>query len=252
MVKGLELFRDHFQEKTDQFVLIGGTACDLVMSEAGIPFRATKDLDIVLLSEAMTPDFGRVFWEFIRKGGYTAKERDSGAKQYYRFSKPSLPDYPVLLELFSNKPDELVFPEGSSLSRIPVGEDVSSLSAILLDEAYYGFLKAGKRVLQGLPIVGVEHLMALKAKAWLDLSNRKAMGERVDSNEVHKHKRDVFRLLQIADPDFSAEIPDRVGQDMHRFLELVQAEGVDLKSLGINGMGLHEAIGLIRPLFNRQ
>ncbi len=31
MVKGLDLFRDHFRDFADRYVLIGGTACDLVM-----------------------------------------------------------------------------------------------------------------------------------------------------------------------------------------------------------------------------
>jgi hypothetical protein len=249
VVKGLDLFRDHFQGNTDPFVLIGGTACDVLMSQAGVPFRATKDLDIVLLIEALTPDFGRLFWEFIRKGGYAAKERESGAKQYYRFSKPSLPEYPVLLELFSSKPDGLELPEESVLTPIPVGADVSNLSAILLDENYYGYLKTGRKVVQGLPIIGAEHLMALKAKAWLDLSERKARGERVESNAILKHKRDVFRLFQIADPDFSAEIPGIIRQDMDHFLDSMQAEGIDLKSLGINGMDQDEVIDSIRSLF---
>ena len=50
MVKGLEKFRDTFKYFHDQYVMIGGTACDLAMEEAGIVFRATKDLDIELFS----------------------------------------------------------------------------------------------------------------------------------------------------------------------------------------------------------
>jgi hypothetical protein len=49
VVEGLELFRDHFRGFTDQYVLIGGAACDLAMVKAGLAFRATKDLDIVFV-----------------------------------------------------------------------------------------------------------------------------------------------------------------------------------------------------------
>ncbi len=45
MVKGLDLFREHFAEHTDQYVLIGGTAATLAMEVAGLEFRATKDLE---------------------------------------------------------------------------------------------------------------------------------------------------------------------------------------------------------------
>lgn len=64
MVKGLDVFRDHFAGHADQFVLIGGTAATLAMEDAGLAFRATKDLDIVLHIEALTPDFGVTFWSF--------------------------------------------------------------------------------------------------------------------------------------------------------------------------------------------
>lgn len=48
MVRGLDVFRDFFAGSADQFVLIGGTAATLAMERAGLTFRATKDLDIVL------------------------------------------------------------------------------------------------------------------------------------------------------------------------------------------------------------
>ena len=41
MVTGLESFRRWFAEYTDQYTIIGGTACDLLMSEDGLDFRAT-------------------------------------------------------------------------------------------------------------------------------------------------------------------------------------------------------------------
>ncbi len=53
MVEGLDRFGEHFAAYTDQYVLIGGAACTLAMDEAGQPFRATKDLDIVLCLESL-------------------------------------------------------------------------------------------------------------------------------------------------------------------------------------------------------
>lgn len=47
MVRGLDVFREHFRAFSDRYVLIGGTACEIVMREAGLGFRVTKDLDIV-------------------------------------------------------------------------------------------------------------------------------------------------------------------------------------------------------------
>ena len=48
MVKGLDVFQEHFAAHSSQFILIGGTAATLTMEQAGLDFRATKDLDIVL------------------------------------------------------------------------------------------------------------------------------------------------------------------------------------------------------------
>jgi len=49
MVRGIESFRSKFMEYTDCYTIIGGAACDILMSEEDVPFRATKDIDMILL-----------------------------------------------------------------------------------------------------------------------------------------------------------------------------------------------------------
>lgn len=44
MVTGFEKFKEQFQGFEDQYVIIGGTACDLIMENEELPFRATKDI----------------------------------------------------------------------------------------------------------------------------------------------------------------------------------------------------------------
>lgn len=56
MVAGIERFQDWFRGYEDQYAIIGGTACDLLMEDEGLTFRDTKDIDLVLIIEAMTPD----------------------------------------------------------------------------------------------------------------------------------------------------------------------------------------------------
>lgn len=46
---GLDRWQAHFKDFADRYALIGGVACDLLMGEAGLAFRATKDLDVVNL-----------------------------------------------------------------------------------------------------------------------------------------------------------------------------------------------------------
>ena len=72
MVRGLDKFREQFRAHAGQHVLIGGAACDLLMGEAGLEFRPTKDLDIVLCA------FVRSFWEFVRAGKYQAQQSATG------------------------------------------------------------------------------------------------------------------------------------------------------------------------------
>jgi hypothetical protein len=88
MVKGLDIFKEHFKDFPDSYVLIGGVACYLAMEEAGVDFRATKDLDIVLCAEALDAAFIAHFWEFVKAGGYQNQEKSTGCKQFYRFDKP--------------------------------------------------------------------------------------------------------------------------------------------------------------------
>ena len=233
MVKGLEVFREHFRNFADHYVLIGGAACDIAMTNAGLAFRATKDLDIVLYLEALDAEFIRAFWELVRAGGYEIQEKSTGEKQFYRFQKPTNAEYPYMLELFSRQPDVLQIPAGSHLTPLPIEEDVSSLSAILLDNDYYDFIRVGRQELDGLPMVGAAQLIALKARAWLDLTEREKRSEKIDSKTIKKHKNDVFRLYQILDPAIDPGAPDTVKNDIREFIQRMREEEIDLKALGI-------------------
>jgi hypothetical protein len=117
VVKGLDIFKAWFADYTDQYVLIGGTAATLAMEEAGLAFRATKDLDIVLHVEVLTPAFGRAFWTFVETGGYDIRQAsDTGRPIFYRFQKPADASFPVMVELFARAPDGFQPSEGSHLT----------------------------------------------------------------------------------------------------------------------------------------
>ena len=103
MVKGLEIFKEHFRSFADQYVLIGGTACDLAMDAAGIAFRATKDLDIVLCLEALDAAFVKAFWDFVHAGGYQLQQKAMGGRQFYRFQKPTIKAGPALFLFHASK-----------------------------------------------------------------------------------------------------------------------------------------------------
>lgn len=90
-----------FRNFTEQYTIIGGFACGLLMTDAGLDFRQTVDIDMVLTVEAMTTEFANAFWAFIEDGGYQARQRSNGKPEFYRFVNPTNPAYPKMIELFS-------------------------------------------------------------------------------------------------------------------------------------------------------
>lgn len=224
MVKGLDKFKAHFAGAEKQYVLIGGAACDVIMGEAGLRFRATRDLDIVLCVEAIDAAFGERMWAFINEGGYEQRQRSTGDKEFFRFLKPADDSFPYMLEFFARKPDAIVLPEGSHLTPMPLGEEIASLSAILLDEAYYALLMETRRVVDGLSVLDEGALIPFKAHAHLDLKARADAGEAVDSDDIKKHRADVFRLLALLPGDRVIALSETPRSDMERFLAAVEAE----------------------------
>ncbi len=223
MVVGIDRFREHFAGHDQQYVLIGGAACDLLMDDVGLDFRATKDLDIVLIVEALDPAFSERFWAFVEEGGYQIRERSDGKRVLYRFQKPTMSGFPAMLELFSRTPPRLVIAKESTLTPLPVGEEAASLSAILLNEDYYAFLKTMVRVVDGIPVLDEAAIIPFKARAWIDLSERRAAGEEIDERDVKKHRNDVARLLQLLSADARYVLPEKVRADMEEFVAALQA-----------------------------
>ena len=65
MVKGILKFKEYFLDYAGKYVFIGGTACDLVLGKKNVDFRVTKDLDIVLVMEALDEDFVNRFVSIV-------------------------------------------------------------------------------------------------------------------------------------------------------------------------------------------
>jgi hypothetical protein len=155
-----------------------------------------------------------------------------------------------MLELFSRIPDGLILAPDSHLTPIPLDDALSSLSAILLDNDYYHFIIAGRKLGDGLAWIEADRLIPLKASAWLDLTARQAKGEKSDSKNIRKHLNDVLRLSQLLTATTTFELPRKVSRDLDAFLnEITRQQGLDLKSLGIKNSDTKEVIGRIRQAF---
>lgn len=225
MVTGIDRFQAHFADHDHQFVLIGGAACELIMAEVGLTFRATKDLDIVLIVEVLDAGFSSAFMEFVEAGGYEIRQRSEGRRILYRFAKPANAGYPAMLELFSTVPEGFDLAPYSGLTPLPVAEEAVSLSAILLNADYYAYLRGMVRSVDGVPVLDEAGLIPFKARAWLDLSRRRAEGEKIDEKDVKKHRNDVARLLQLLSPDARYELPPAIHNDMRAFVERLAEQG---------------------------
>jgi len=127
----------------------------------------------------------------------------SALAHYTQLADPTTPVYAVGVE-------QLKSPGFKNLSEIP--EPVSH--------------SAGRIVLPVIP---------LKAHAWLDLGERKARGEPVDSKNIRKHANDIIRMSQLLSPESRISAPPKIAEDLGRFLDAVIADDTySSKSLGFD------------------
>ena len=59
----------------DCYAIISGAACSIVLDNADLEFRATKDIDVILLFENRFPEAAAAIWKQIRDGSYTRVEK---------------------------------------------------------------------------------------------------------------------------------------------------------------------------------
>ncbi len=249
MVKGVDRFREYFAGHEDSYALIGGAACDILFSKAGLPFRATNDFDVVLCVEIVSVELGTVFENFLDAGGYQARERSTGRREFYRFHRPTDETFPAMIELFARRPYTLKLPHSGELSPIPVEEGVISLSAILLDDDYFEALQKARRGIDGISLIDETILIPMKARAFLDLSGRKANGENVDARDIRKHRADVFRLTQLLPGSGNVLLAEPIRADLAAFLQQVTSDpDFDYEALKLV-LPFPEAMGILHGYY---
>ena len=247
MVVGLDTFSAHFKDFQDSYIIIGGTACDIIIEEAGFTPRATDDIDMILIVEALSPEFVAKFWEFIVLGQYAIQQKNEEERNCYRFANPANPDYPKQLELFCKEPDIIDVNYGAHLTPIPVEEGLSSMSAILLDENYYNYTIKHSEVKEGVHYATPQTLICLKAFAFLNNTERKAAGQTVRSVDIKKHKNDVFRMVMMLNENDRFDLPDTIKVDMQKFVYTIKDDLPSAETLATNGFGNQD----MRQIFNK-
>lgn len=213
MVGGLNIFRERLGRFTDSFVIIGGTACDEILSGKEMRPRATMDIDIVVIVENMTPDFARAFWEFIAEGEYRPGMRgnkdDEPKYVLYSFDQGKA-GFPIKIELLSRHNE--IFASVAHTEPLPIDGVVSSLSTIILDEPYYNLTVQNSFVSDGLRYAAPLALIALKARAYLNLIADREAGKKINTKDILKHRNDVLKLTAILTGADSAIVePEIIG-----------------------------------------
>lgn len=237
MVIGLDIFKEYFKEHQDCYLIIGGTACDILMTEAALSPRATNDIDVILIIEAIKPEFVKRFWSFIKEGQYSVQQKETEKRNCYRFKKPRTDGFPKQVELFCRVPDVIDVVEEAHLTPIPAEEGLSSLSAILLDEDYYNYTIQTSEHKNDVHFASPQTLICLKAFAFISNTQRAKDGHRVQSGDISKHKNDVFRMVLLLPEETTFEIPSKIKQDLQTFADMVKNELPAPETFANNGFG---------------
>ena len=108
-VRGIERFAEAMRNCKGGYVLIGGGACSVLFDIEGDSFRATEDLDVVVIVDGETVEFASALWAFIKDAEYKIGKGGDGGCTYYRFRLPEgskrVLDCPGQIELFARHPD---------------------------------------------------------------------------------------------------------------------------------------------------
>ncbi len=89
-----------------------------------------------------------------------------------------------------------------------------------------------------------------KAKAYLDLNDKRTSGANVDSRDIKKHKNDILRILTEFMLERVSELPEAIHNDIREFVGRLEEEPFEsnlLKGYGVTGEELEK---LLRETYN--
>jgi hypothetical protein len=230
LVKGIDIFKKHFKDHVNNYRIIGGTACDVIIRRQGFDPRATQDIDLIIVLEKYNTEFNKKLWKFINDAGYESLRKDMKEQCFYRFCKPLNEEYPFQLELICRDPGVIHIPANSNISPIDPDEDLSHLSIMVMDDEYYEFTLKNSFIVDDLFIASAESLICLKALAYQNLLRDKKAGKHVNDSNITKHKNDVFRLSVLLDQT-AIDLPEKIKNNLESFLLIMEQEKPDINNL---------------------
>ena len=226
MIQGITNFTEYFKDNSDDYVVIGGLATAMVMNDLGFIARATKDIDLVVISKD-NEDFLKKLLRFIDIAGYKTKQRTDNDTRHnlFRFFDSEDKTYPEQIELFAiHEADSEIIIDGHIIP-IETPEYYDFLSAILLDTDYFNLLVKYTTKLDGLHVATPEALIPLKIHAYLNLAE-------AGKSKAKKHFTDVIRLITMLDEDDTVKLEGEPSKDFIKFLPILeQANGSTIRQI---------------------
>lgn len=220
-VRGIERFADAMSSCKGGYVLIGGGACSVLFDSEGDSFRATEDLDVVVIVDGEGVEFATALWAFIKTAGYEIGKVGDGKCTYYRFCLPKgsrrALDYPGQIELFARHPEFVLEDEMSEVAPLSFDGAISSLSAIILDDGYYEFIRDNATNIGGITLLDALHIIPLKMRAHIDINRSYEEGRHCNDIDRRKHRSDVARLAGLLSSSARLELTEQMRTDAEDF-----------------------------------
>ena len=205
----------------NNYFIIGGHAAAYNLSLQDLPFRKTKDFDIVIVSEATSEDFCKDLVSLLISGGYKHSYKSSIKKRVaYRFESPANIGYPEIIEFFVR---EGVHSQSldNRFAKLDIVIDDDKLSAMVLNQEIYEFALKHLVEINELMFVDKPCLIALKSYAYFE--NLKLFREgKVSSNSYKKHLRDILRIIgSMTEIDLKKinDLPIQLKESMEKIIE---------------------------------
>ncbi|MDR0573835.1 MAG: hypothetical protein LBG96_07400 [Tannerella sp.] len=254
---GIDKIREYLGDFNANYVIIGGAACNLNLEDADLQGRATKDIDMIVVCEAINAEYVRQFWTFIKAGGYKVCQINTAGgpkRSYYRFVEPADSSFPAYIELFSRVPDGIRLPEDAHLVHINMDEEyLSSFSAILMDNDYYHYAITHSREIEGIQVLDKDALIVLKAKAYLNNKKRKEEGQQVYQDDIDKHKKDIYRISYLFSGEERYDVSGNIKADLNDFFAALSTDPVGTKAIaktmGVAEVSMPDFVQQIKNLF---
>ena len=105
--------------------------------------------------------------------------------------------------------------------------------------------------IDGVRVLAPEYIIPFKAKAWLDLCDKRDSGYPVDEKDIKKHKNDVARLTTILSEANVIQLPKEVILDMQEFIREFEQVPVDIRALKIKGITSQQIVNRLKKIYLR-